>query len=195
MRSISGLIAASLALATRAQTQSLPASTSTSIITTPLTNPLLPSTATTITATSTYDEPTDRPSGRVSECPIIISTTSVCSTCMTIDCVTVETVTAGCTCANPPMTVFQSWGCEKGCDALPGGCKTLYEVVSEAGGCSGAGSGSGVGATATGGFGNNTSSVVLSISSGQPIGPIQPSISGPISTNAAGRRVVPFRLW
>ncbi|KAK3338038.1 hypothetical protein B0H65DRAFT_511969 [Neurospora tetraspora] len=116
---------------------------------------------------------------------------------MTIDCVTVSTVTAGCTCANPPMTVFQSWGCEKGCDALPSGCKTLYEVVLEAGGCSGAGTG--VGTVTSGGFGNGTaasSTVLGSISSGQPIGPIQPSISrGPISTNAAGRRAMPFRFW
>ncbi|CCC09160.1 unnamed protein product [Sordaria macrospora k-hell] len=122
---------------------------------------------------------------------------------MTIDCVTEKTVTVGCTCANPPMTVFQSWGCEKGCDALPGGCKTLYKVVSEAGGCSGS-EDNGVGATITttkttttgGGFGNGTSSAVLSISSGQPIGPIQPSVSGLISTNAAGRRTMPFiRFW
>ena len=47
-----------------------------------------------------------------------------------------------------------------------------------------------------GSTGNGTSSAVLSISSGQPIGPIQPSVSGLISTNAAGRRTMPFiRFW
>ncbi|KAK3486147.1 uncharacterized protein B0T23DRAFT_408200 [Neurospora hispaniola] len=104
---------------------------------------------------------------------------------MTIDCVTVSTVTAGCTCANPPMTVYQSWGCEKGCDALPSGCKTLYEVVSEAGKCSG---GNGTAAAAA-------SSTVMSFSSGGPLGPVKPTISGPISINAAGRQAMPFRFW
>ncbi|KAL0471747.1 hypothetical protein QR685DRAFT_439345 [Neurospora intermedia] len=194
MRSFTRLIAVPLALATQALSQSLPTSTvtatasgsssssSSSIITTPLTNSLLP----------TSDRPTP-----VSECPIIISTTSVCSTCMTIDCVTVSTVTAGCTCANPPMTVYQSWGCEKGCDALPSGCKTLYEVISEeAGKCSGLGT-----VTSGGDFGNGTaaaaaaSSTVMSFSSDGPLGPVKPTISGPISINAAGRQATPFRFW
>ncbi|ESA43003.1 hypothetical protein GE21DRAFT_6367 [Neurospora crassa] len=188
MRSFTHLITVPLALATQALSQSLPTSTvtatasgsssssSNSIITTPLTNPLLP----------TSDRPTP-----VSECPIIISTASVCSTCMTIDCVTVSTVTAGCTCANPPMTVYQSWGCEKGCDALPSGCKTLYEVVSEeAGKCSGGDFGNGTATVAA------ASSTVMSFSSGGPLGPVKPTISGPISINAAGRQaMMPFRFW
>ncbi|KAK3398391.1 hypothetical protein B0T20DRAFT_207123 [Sordaria brevicollis] len=205
MWSFTNLLALSLALATQAQAQFPP--TSTAGMTSVLTNPLLPPPVT----TTTSSEP-GVPTGRVSECPIIISTTSICPTCMTIDCVTVKTVTAGCTCANPPMTVFQSWGCEKGCDALPGGCKTLWKVVSGEG-CSypGAATGSGGGVstgsdpngtttiTSSGSFEptttNWTSTTVLSISSGggQPIGPINPSI--PISTNAAGRRAVPFRFW
>jgi hypothetical protein len=57
-----------------------------------------------------------------------VSTTDVCSTCVTAACVVPATVTAGCgTCADTAPTIFRSFPCDEGCDNL--GCKTVYEVV------------------------------------------------------------------
>lgn len=39
------------------------------------------------------------------------------------------------------------------------------------------------------------SSTVMSFSSDGPLGPVKPTISGPISINAAGRQATPFRFW
>lgn len=61
-------------------------------------------------------------------CAPVVSTTDICSTCVTAACVVPATVTAGCGCPDPPATVFRSHPCDLGCEGL-GGCRTVYTVV------------------------------------------------------------------
>ncbi len=56
------------------------------------------------------------------------STTDICSTCVTAACVVEATVTAGCGCPETPVTIYHSYPCELGCDALTA-CGTFYKVV------------------------------------------------------------------
>ncbi|SPQ25366.1 d518b934-6f69-4895-b448-2939b611c5c5 [Thermothielavioides terrestris] len=64
----------------------------------------------------------------VSGCAAVVSTTDVCSTCLTIDCVVPATITAGCDgCPTAAPTVYRSFPCDQGCNVV--GCKTVYTVV------------------------------------------------------------------
>ncbi|KAK0750897.1 hypothetical protein B0T18DRAFT_478048 [Schizothecium vesticola] len=65
----------------------------------------------------------------VSGCAAALSTTSICSTCVTAACVYEETITVSCGCPSPPLTIFASHPCELGCDNL--GCGTITKVVTE----------------------------------------------------------------
>lgn len=66
----------------------------------------------------------------VSGCAAAVSTTSICSTCVTAACVYEETMTVSCGCPSPAVTIFASHPCDLGCDDL--GCGTITKVVTEA---------------------------------------------------------------
>jgi len=66
----------------------------------------------------------------VSGCPAAVSTTDICTTCVTAACVIEATVTVSCECPNPPMTIYSSHPCDLGCDGL--GCATVYKVETAA---------------------------------------------------------------
>ncbi|KAK4110375.1 hypothetical protein N656DRAFT_292227 [Canariomyces notabilis] len=155
-----------------------------------------------ITATPTIES--------VSGCPAVVSTTHVCSTCMTIQCVASVTITAGCgTCPASPPTIYRGYPCEEGCSALTG-CKPVYTVVTAAAGeggecefaatatttstaiSSGAATGSGTTTAATSmSFGEQSSVTGTGSTAGSG-----PASTGPVSVNAAARRVaLPMRLW
>ncbi len=69
----------------------------------------------------------------VSGCAAVVSTTNVCTTCMTADCVYEATITAGCDgCSDVPPTVYKSFPCDQGCSGL--GCKTVFSVMTVTGG-------------------------------------------------------------
>lgn len=64
----------------------------------------------------------------VSGCAAVVSTTDVCTTCMTVACVVPATITAGCgDCGESPPTIYRSFPCDEGCNNL--GCKTVYSIV------------------------------------------------------------------
>ncbi|KAK1831291.1 hypothetical protein QBC39DRAFT_351561 [Podospora conica] len=65
----------------------------------------------------------------VSGCAAAVSTTSICSTCVTAACIYEETMTVSCGCPSPPVTIYASHPCELGCDNL--GCGTFTKVVTE----------------------------------------------------------------
>ncbi|KAK3318134.1 hypothetical protein B0H66DRAFT_602736 [Apodospora peruviana] len=67
----------------------------------------------------------------VSGCPAILSTTDICSSCVTPECVILATATASCGCPDPLVTVYRSHPCDLGCAGL-GGCKTVWTVESAA---------------------------------------------------------------
>lgn len=73
---------------------------------------------------------TTKPPTLVSGCAAAVSTTSICSTCVTAACVYEETMTVSCGCPSPAVTIFASHPCELGCDNL--GCGTITKVVTEA---------------------------------------------------------------
>ncbi|KAG7287203.1 hypothetical protein NEMBOFW57_006708 [Staphylotrichum longicolle] len=65
----------------------------------------------------------------VSGCPAVVSTTMICSTCMTAACVVPATIVAGCgSCPATPPTIYRGFPCDQGCSNL-GPCKTIYEIV------------------------------------------------------------------
>ncbi|KAL2018667.1 hypothetical protein VTK56DRAFT_502 [Thermocarpiscus australiensis] len=114
----------------------------------------------------------------VSGCAAAVSTTDICTTCVTADCVILATVTISCGCPDPPATIFRSHPCDRGCSGL--GCATVYTVVTS----------SGSACFATSAPGPTTQS-----ESRTPVPPSQPIPSvTPASTNAAGR-LTPPRLW
>ncbi|KXX72835.1 hypothetical protein MMYC01_210620 [Madurella mycetomatis] len=154
----------------------------------------------------------------VSGCAAVVSTTLVCSTCATLQCVTPVTITAGCgTCPDTPPTVYRGYPCEEGCSGL-GGCRPVYTVVTagdDAGECespattitatsetwpetttmttttvvsSASSDGSDVG---TGSAGVTTPGAVPT----ETGGPVS-STTAPATANAARRRVAPpLRFW
>ncbi|KAK1755407.1 hypothetical protein QBC47DRAFT_413174 [Echria macrotheca] len=178
------------------------------------------STTTTTVAAGDNTETISQPPGTaVSGCPAAVSTTDICSTCVTADCVVEQTMTVPCGCPSPPLTLLSSHPCSLGCDGL--GCATVYEVVTEActqgpitsgtpvasgtgtagggggggnggngGGGGGAGGGTGGGASPTAGGGGGSGSSGTSAGSG-PGG----VATGGVTANA-GCRVAPFpRFW
>ncbi|KAK4155879.1 hypothetical protein C8A00DRAFT_13135 [Chaetomidium leptoderma] len=102
----------------------------------------------------------------VSGCAAVVSTTDICTTCVTAACVIEATVTAGCGgCAATAPTIYHSFPCDQGCGGL--GCKTIYNVV-----------------TATD-----------SVCTAGPT-PTQGDSASSTSVSTAGAaRVMPFRLW
>lgn len=82
----------------------------------------------TITSPGTGITAAPTPSNLDLSCPAVLSTTAICTTCMTADCVTEATLTVSCGCPAAPFTVFTSLGCDNGCAGL--GCQTVYEIVS-----------------------------------------------------------------
>ncbi|KAK0643741.1 hypothetical protein B0T16DRAFT_416558 [Cercophora newfieldiana] len=72
---------------------------------------------------------TASPTVTAASCPAAVSTTDICSTCVTAACVIEATITAACGCPNPPETIFSSHPCSLGCGGL--GCATVYTVVTE----------------------------------------------------------------
>ncbi|KAK4032697.1 hypothetical protein C8A01DRAFT_20258, partial [Parachaetomium inaequale] len=115
----------------------------------------------------------------VSGCAAVVSTTDICTTCVTAACVVPATITAGCGgCGDAPPTVYRSFPCDQGCDNI--GCKTVYSVVTA------------------------TESVCAASPSPTPTGGPDGSASGSgneavtsaTSVSTAGAaRVRPFRLW
>ncbi|KAK3389267.1 hypothetical protein B0H63DRAFT_463296 [Podospora didyma] len=88
----------------------------------------------------------------VSGCAAVVSTTDICSTCFTADCVVLATITVNtdCGCPATPVTIYSSHPCDLGCDGL--GCGTAYTVVttSGAGACTQSASPPSASATTTG---------------------------------------------
>ncbi|KAL2121343.1 hypothetical protein VTJ04DRAFT_5370 [Mycothermus thermophilus] len=64
----------------------------------------------------------------VSGCAAVVSTTSVCPTCVTLQCIVQATVTAGCdSCPVTAVpTIYREYPCEGPC---PDGCRTDYTVL------------------------------------------------------------------
>ncbi|KAK4663631.1 hypothetical protein QC763_610080 [Podospora pseudopauciseta] len=143
----------------------------------------------------------------VSGCPAVLSITDICSTCMTLACITTAEVTVGCSgCPEIPATVFSGYPCEGGCDQL-GGCKTLYQVVTaQADQCEsgplvplpsitdGGESAITGGEDATTGDASGTQTVT---ETGDGVGPTgTPTTTGTVTiSTSGGRRLSPFRLW
>ncbi|KAK0620077.1 hypothetical protein B0T14DRAFT_603741 [Immersiella caudata] len=145
--------------------------------------PLINAQSSTVTLVST-GSPAPAPTGSATltavSCPAAVSTTDICSTCVTAACVIEATITAACGCPNPPLTIFSSHPCSLGCGGL--GCATVYTVVTEP--CTGGpGSGSITGTAPPAGETPPTA----------PTG----GATGTIATGA-GCKVAPFgqfRLW
>ncbi|KAK3379656.1 hypothetical protein B0T24DRAFT_612568 [Lasiosphaeria ovina] len=123
----------------------------------------------------------------VSGCAAVVSTTDICSTCFTADCVILATITVNTNCGCPatPATIYSSHPCALGCGGL--GCGTAYTVVTATGieGCGVTAIGPNpTQATTTGGGPNNTTLVT----------PTKPPATAVISSAGAGR-LTPFNLW
>ncbi|KAK3307175.1 uncharacterized protein B0T15DRAFT_501728 [Chaetomium strumarium] len=148
----------------------------------------------------------------VSGCAAVVSTTAICSTCMTVDCVVPATITAGCgTCPDTPPTIYRSYGCDEGCGAEGlGGCKTVYSVVTASGDdgeCDGGGGGDDDGSpapTTTGSDGHGPTTPTTTQSETEVTALPTPSgssngtdgqVTAPVSTAGAAARLRPFRLW
>ncbi|KAK0667811.1 hypothetical protein QBC41DRAFT_227582 [Cercophora samala] len=141
----------------------------------------------------------------VSGCPAVLSVTDICSTCMTLACITTAEVTVGCSgCPEIPATVFSGYPCEGGCDQL-GGCKTLYQVVTaQADQCESgpliplpsitSGGESTISEDSTTGDAAGTQTITETGEEAGPTGTVTTTGILTISTNA-GRRLSPFRLW
>ncbi|EAQ87434.1 hypothetical protein CHGG_04053 [Chaetomium globosum CBS 148.51] len=112
----------------------------------------------------------------VSGCAAVVSTTNVCSTCVTMECVAPATITAGCgSCDETPPTIYRSFPCDQGCDNI--GCKTVFSVETATDGeCA-----SGASPTPT-----------PSPDPNQSTGGGGPTTS---ASTAGAARAMPFRLW
>ncbi|KAK3294169.1 uncharacterized protein B0H64DRAFT_374990 [Chaetomium fimeti] len=114
----------------------------------------------------------------VSGCAAVVSTTHICSTCVTMACVVPATVTAGCDgCGETPPTIYRSFPCDEGCDNI--GCQTIYSVATATDN-----------ECATGGAGPTptpTQDPGASTTGGN-----EPTTS---ASTAGAARVMPFRLW
>ncbi|KAK0726295.1 hypothetical protein B0T21DRAFT_371345 [Apiosordaria backusii] len=145
----------------------------------------------------------------LSGCPAVLSVTDICSTCVTLACITTAEVTVGCSgCPEAPATVFTGYPCEGGCDGL-GGCKTLYQVVTaQADQCESGpliplpsitdGGESTIPVThhdsISSGDESNTQTITETGEGAGPTGTVTSTGIVTVSTNAA-RRLSPFRLW
>ncbi|KAH6632508.1 hypothetical protein F5144DRAFT_593245 [Chaetomium tenue] len=112
----------------------------------------------------------------VSGCAAVVSTTDVCSTCVTMECIALATITAGCgSCGETPPTIYRSFPCDEGCDNI--GCKTLFSVVTATDNECATGAGP---------------TPAPSQDPNQSTGGGEPATS---ASTAGAARVMPFRLW
>ncbi|KAM7201791.1 hypothetical protein V8F20_004752 [Naviculisporaceae sp. PSN 640] len=182
--SFSGVVATTLVMSTTILAQSIQ-------LTLP-TNP--PATLSeTVSRTFTMDLPplsNDIPSTTsVSVCPTIVSTTNICSECVTIACVASLTVTAPCGCETPAATIFRDHPCGIGCAGLEG-CQTESVVVLPTD-CSSSSGGSGASST-TGTASETTTGSPTETEVSSSVSTLPPTST---TSTAAAARLAPFRLW
>ncbi|KAK4233347.1 hypothetical protein C8A03DRAFT_38946 [Achaetomium macrosporum] len=140
----------------------------------------------------------------VSGCAAVVSTTAICSTCMTIDCVVPATITAGCgSCPDTPPTIYRSFPCDQGCSNL-GGCKTVYSVVTASDNeCDGSSPTTPTASETTGSASDGNGSTrtrtqseteVTALPSGTASNGSDEQVTATVST-AGAARLRPFRFW